>query len=607
MNLARVVRLSFKAISVMADAVLEGLFENLVSELLSIGIQQPAKDILSVEWPIYLSALRQAEIACIEQSLDDLMFSATKTWIEDKIKFFEAERRRVSEMAENIHMAEEDLRFSPAVSTHSKQPEGEELVSQTEERESAPVAVDAVTDDRKEEEEALAKADETDDTYDDEQQLGMVKSGRTPRSVRSHLPSPGRPTSTTVEEEGEELEETSHSRRSSFTSVISFSDDPAAPEFNLVSSVANFVSKIASKIIQRTIGPTDSDRNSNRSLEEDDKSTARSMVSFPDEASSQLSFRGSVRDFVSKISDKVITKVVAPEKSGPTLRNNTDLVEEGEEDSELVAVAPAPTEELSNVLGTSAFESTEPSQSVDPATQLTSSISQFMAAINEQSIVQPSEDILLDSIIHEDTLQTKASARSDSSGSRVSAPEGTHTASIELVESISDEAIPVSITSQVRKSRTDSTAESNPPLPRIYTENITSISMSDDDKDQIEICIEDALRQFAYAKFEISVQALNFADGVMDALPPVDQSHAEFLALRALITLIKANSFFAVADYENSKALYDYVFQVRVDIYGADHILVAEVEYHLAEWHRSQALYSQAEELFSQVQIISIN
>ena len=586
MNLSRVVRATFKAISLLADHVVDESTEEMAQELLSMAIKPFAKQILEKEWSICLSAIHASEDEIVEQVLDSLMNIATGLWIEDELRAMELQRQQLAELRESVLMADQDKKSTLTASTHSETNDISEAVMQA----------------------------ETDDVYDEDQCLTTVKSARTPRSVRSHLASPGR---------DEDDDKSSHSRRSSFGSVVSFSDDPAAPEFNLAASVSNFVSRIAAKILQRAIAPPDADKLSNRSLGDDDNSTARSLVSFAgDDASSQISFRGSVRDFVSKISDKVITKVMAPDANAK-LRNTNDLgeVPEGVDlmENSTEVIIPGITEEGKSVmLGQSALESTEQSISLDPAAQLTTSISEFMNAIAQQSIAQPSEDILADSIIHDSSTKRIDPGRSSihrpnpiaevgsptplSSRSLISAPELTHSASAELLESVSSDAVPVSIDSEVRRS-SQSTAptDSKLALARVYTDNIKTIGLSEEDKERIEIAIEDSLRQFAYAKYDVSVQALNFADSILDALATKDHSHPEFVTLRALITLIKANNFFAVADYENSKTLYEFVLKIRSMIYGDEHLLVAEVKYHLAEWFRSQALYTQAEELYLQV------
>lgn len=585
MNISRVLRATYKAISLRADQVVHDLIGAIAQDLLWSYIKPFSKEILEKEWPIYLSAIHMATDESIEQLLGSLMTLATHSWIEDELKAIELQKEQLAELRESVLMADEDKKSSPLVTESSTVDVSENVM--------------------------LA---ESEDVYDEDQQLTLLKSARTPRSVRSHLPSPGR---------DDDDDKSSHSRRSSFGSVVSFSDDPATPEFNLAASVANFVSRIAAKVLQRTIAPSDTDKLSNRSIGDDDNSTARSLVSFTgDDASSQMSFRGSIRDFVSKISDKVITKVMAPDANAQ-LRNTNDLdeVPEGVEpmDNTTEVIIPGITEGKSNVLfGPSILESTEQSISLDPAAQLTTSISEFMTAIAQQSIVQPSEEILTDSIINDTAMKPIDSGRSSShrpnpiaemgsatplsSRSLISAPEVTHSASVELLESVSSDAIPVSIDSEVRKSsQSTAPADSNLSLIRVYTENIKTIGLSEEDKDKIEITIEDSLRQFAYAKYDVSVQALNFADGIMDALPTNDHSHTEFVTLRALITLIKANNFFAVADYENSKQLYDFVLKIRSMVYGDGHLLVAEVKYHLAEWFRAQALFQQAEELYLQV------
>lgn len=579
MNISRVLRATYKIISSLADQVAHDLIGVVTQDLLSSSLKPFSREILEKEWPVYLSAIHMAVEENIEHVLGSLMSLATRSWIEDELKAIELQREQLAELRESVLMADQDRKSVASVTESS----AENVM--------------------------LA---ESDDVYDEDQQLTLLKSARTPRSVRSHLPSPGR---------DDDDDKSSHSRRSSFGSVVSFSDDPATPEFNLAASVANFVSRIAAKVLQRAVAPpSDADKLSNRSIGDDDNSTARSLVSFAgDDASSQMSFRGSIRDFVSKISNKVVTKAIAPDANAQ-LRNTNDFGEpEGVDpmDNSTEVIIPGITEGKSNVLlGPSILESTEQSMSLDPAVQLTTSISDFMTAIAQQSMVQPSEEILTDSIINDmkpvesgrsfshrpNPIAEMGSATPLSSRSLISAPEVTHSASVELLESVSSDAIPVSIHSQVRKSsQSTAAADSNLSLMRIYTENIKTIGLSEEDKDKIEISIEDSLRQFAYAKYDVSVQALNFADGIIDALPTHDHSHTEFVTLRALITLIKANNFFAVADYENSKQLYDFVLKIRSMVYGDDHLLVAEVKYHLAEWFRAQALYTQAEELYLQV------
>eukprot|EP00597_Dinobryon_sp_UTEXLB2267_P010545 CAMPEP_0170100816 /NCGR_PEP_ID=MMETSP0020_2-20130122/1879_1 /TAXON_ID=98059 /ORGANISM="Dinobryon sp., Strain UTEXLB2267" /LENGTH=2204 /DNA_ID=CAMNT_0010323775 /DNA_START=142 /DNA_END=6754 /DNA_ORIENTATION=- len=587
MNMARVVSVTFRAIAVMAGHVVEDLSEKLAEEMLEHAIKFPAHERLNEEWPVYLKSIEKAKDLCVESELKFLLEVAAQEWIEDQIKAIAKEKERLAELQELFLMSEQDDIYAIKVVEVIEEPPLAEI----------PVE-DVVVQEEKEElsdPQNLAAVEEVGDTFDEEQQPGSALSARTPRTVRSTLPSPGRQ-NTLVEEE-----EAIQSRRSSFMSIVSFPDDSSQPEFSLANSVANFVSKIASKIMQRTVLTeahlAESDRRSTQSMEEDDKSTARSLVSFQgDESNSAYSFRGSVRDFVSKISDKVITKVMSPDAGNNSLRNNSFH----DEDKEIEMHETADDSLLRE-------ESTS-GPSIDPALQLTSSISDFVVAITEQSLIEPSADLLADSIVHGDAVvpidtgrssqrsrDTKSFSESEHTGpmssrSLISKPEGTHSASVELQESVSDDTMPVEVVDM---------SMSQESIIRLYTKDIKVIRLSESQKDKIEFSIEASLRFFAYAEYQQSVQCLDLASTILSSIPADDHTHNEYVALRALITLIKANNFFVVAAYEEAKLLYESVLTSRLSVFGIGHMLVAEAQYHCAEWHRSQANYKLAEDFYS--------
>lgn len=594
MNIARVVRVTFRAIGVMGANVAEDLMEELAEEMIANAIRIPAHEKLNEEWPLYLKSVDKAKELCIESELNILLEIAANEWIEDQLRAIAKEKERLVELQELLLMYAEDV-----VNNRSKEKDIEE--------DSSPALDVKEEENTGDLEEPAALMDEVEgDTFNEEQQPGSSAiSGRTPRSVRSVLASPGRQAALLDEDE-----DASASRRSSFMSIVSFPDEGMQPEFNLANSVANFVSKIASKIMQRTVLSeaqlAESDRRSTRSLEEDDKSTARSLVSFQgDDSNSAYSFRGSVRDFVTKISDKVITKVMSPDAASISLRNNS-LKDEGGEGNEL----------LGNPIDESLFhEESLSGPSVDPALQLTTSISDFVVAIAEQSLIEPSAYLLADSIVQGGEVvhpmdtglsthrsqDTKSISGSDytgplSSRSLISKPEGTHTASVELQESVSDEAMPVAVDMSL----------SQETIVRLYTKDIKEIRLSESQKDKIEFSIEASLRFFAYAQYQQSVQCLDLAGTILASIPAEDHTHNEYVTLRALITLIKANNFFIVAAYEEAKVLYENVLSSRLRVFGGDHMLVAEAQYHCAEWHRSQANYKLAEDFYSIVRVYPI-
>jgi len=245
--------------------------------------------------------------------------------------------------------------------------------------------------------------------------------------------------------------------------------------------------------------------------------------------------------------------------------------------------------------------------------QLTTSISDFVVAIAEQSLIEPSAELLTDSIVHGDVVpmdtgrsthrsrDSKSFSESEQTGpmssrSLISKPEGTHSASVEHEESVSDDVMPVDVDMSI----------SQESIVRLYTKDIKEIRLSETQKDKIEFSIEASLRFFAYAEYQQSVQCLDLAGKILTSIPAEDHTHHEYITLRALITLIKANNFFVVAAYEEAKLLYEYVLTSRLSVFGVDHMLVAEAQYHCAEWHRSQANYKLAEDFYSTVWLPTI-
>jgi hypothetical protein len=80
-----------------------------------------------------------------------------------------------------------------------------------------------------------------------------------------------------------------------------------------------------------------------------------------------------------------------------------------------------------------------------------------------------------------------------------------------------------------------------------------------------------------------------------------DEARSEFAQLRTSITLLRANCLYAMAQYSESKALFDAVYQQRVNSKIATPFIVAEIQYCLAEWHRGQAEYNESEVYYTQV------